>query len=66
MSSTSYLLKLFTHDVPLWHLPVAFTLVHLCLYAYLCIFRGSLLTVLSLVSLMVIGFRMLVPTKEAS
>ena len=60
----SYLYNLFTHNVPIWHLPVALVLVHLVLYAYLTIFRGSFLAMLSLLILLVIGFRLVFPAKK--
>ena len=61
---SSYLYKLFTHEVPVLHLAITFALVHLCIYAYLCIFRGSFLTLFSLAFLIALGFRMIAPGKE--
>ena len=57
----AYLQRLFFHEVPLWQLPAAFLAVHLSLYLYLTFFRGSLLAVLSLLFLLALGFRLVMP-----
>lgn len=57
----TYLQRLFSHEVPLWHLPATFLAVHLVLYLYLTFFRGSLLAILSLSTLLALGFRLVMP-----
>jgi hypothetical protein len=57
----TYIQRLFSHEVPLWHLPATFLAVHLYLYLYLNFFRGSFLAILSLLFLLVLGFRLVKP-----
>jgi hypothetical protein len=59
-----YLARLFSHEVPLWHLPATFLAVHLVLYLYLTIFRGSFLAILSLICLLALGFRLAKPLSQ--
>jgi hypothetical protein len=59
-----YLARLFSHEVPLWHLPATFLAVHLVLYLYLTIFRGSFLAILSLLSLLALAFRLVKPLSQ--
>jgi len=63
---TSFLLRLFTHEVPKWQLALSLVIVHLLIYLYLTLFNGSLLTPLALTGLMLLGYRMIVPLKDDS
>jgi hypothetical protein len=44
---SNYTLRLFLHQVPIWHLPLAFIMVHVMIYLYISWFRQSVLSMLA-------------------
>ena len=44
---SSYLQKLFLHQVPLWHIPLALIFVHFFIYLYYSWFRQSIIAMVA-------------------
>ena len=61
---TSFIQRLFTHDVPKWQLALSLVTVHLFIYLYLTVFRCSLLAPITLAFLLLLGYRLIVPLKD--
>ena len=63
---SSYITKLFRHEVPLWHLPLAFLGVHALLYVYWAYFNSSLIALLSFVLILILTFRLFRPIQPST
>lgn len=63
---SSYITRLFNHEVPIWHLPLAFLGVHALLYVYWAYFNCSLIAFLTFSLLSALTFRLFRPSHPAS
>ena len=58
----NYLRNLFLHQVPLWHLPLVFILLHSLIYLYFSWFRQSLLAMIAFALIPYFLYKLIRPT----
>lgn len=62
----SYLRNLFDHQVPIWHVPLAFIGVHVLIYLYLYWFRQSLISMFAFALIPYFLYKLVFPTSDQS
>ena len=60
----SYLRKLFDHEVPIWHVPLALVFVHFLIYLYLYWFRQSIISMAAFAFIPYLLYKLVRPTSD--
>ena len=61
----SYIRNLFDHQVPIWHVALAFFGVHFVIYLYFYWFRQSVISMSALALIVYFIYTLVVPSAEA-